>query len=128
VRFDGIRVYPKPVGRRVPVVLGGNSDAALRRVAAYGDGWYGFNVGAGSVAERIELLAEHCRRHDRSQGELTIAVALADPDPAHLPALARAGVTEYVVVASPPDDPHDVPGWVAELAARWECEGPAAGC
>ena len=45
VRFDGIRVYPKPVARRrLPVVVGGNSDAALRRVAAIGDGWYGFNV------------------------------------------------------------------------------------
>src|SRR6202048_1110277 len=46
VRFDSVRVNPKPVAeRRIPVVLGGNSDAALRRVVGWGDGWYGFNLG-----------------------------------------------------------------------------------
>ena len=40
-----MRVNPKPVhDRRIPIVLGGNSDAALRRVAAWRDGWYGFNL------------------------------------------------------------------------------------
>jgi len=43
--FGAVRVNPKPVrDRRIPIVIGGNSDAALRRVAACGDGWYGFNV------------------------------------------------------------------------------------
>ena len=42
-RFDGVRVYPKPVrDRRIPIVVGGNSDPALRRAAAFGDGWYAF--------------------------------------------------------------------------------------
>jgi len=40
--FGAVRVNPKPVrDRRIPIVIGGNSDAALRRVAACGDGWYG---------------------------------------------------------------------------------------
>src|SRR3954454_2455115 len=35
-RFDRIRVNPKPVReRRIPIVVGGNSDAALRRVASW---------------------------------------------------------------------------------------------
>jgi alkanesulfonate monooxygenase SsuD/methylene tetrahydromethanopterin reductase-like flavin-dependent oxidoreductase (luciferase family) len=35
VAFDSVRVNPKPLrDRQVPIVLGGNSDAALRRVAA----------------------------------------------------------------------------------------------
>ena len=34
VSFSGIRVNPRPVrDRRIPIVVGGNSDAALRRVA-----------------------------------------------------------------------------------------------
>jgi hypothetical protein len=37
-------------GRRVPVVVGGNSDGALARVAAFGDGWYGFSLPAAAVA------------------------------------------------------------------------------
>jgi probable F420-dependent oxidoreductase len=126
VRFDGIRVYPKPVARGVPVVVGGNSDAALRRVAAFGDGWYGFNVDVAAVPERLAVLAEACRSQGRSPDELTIAVALDDPDPAYVPALAEAGVTELVVVAAPPEDPADVPEWVADLAREWAPPGP--GC
>ncbi|MEU5539950.1 LLM class flavin-dependent oxidoreductase [Streptomyces sp. NPDC020362] len=39
-RFDAIRVNPRPLrGGRLPVVVGGNSDAALRRAAALADGW-----------------------------------------------------------------------------------------
>lgn len=119
VRFEAIRVYPKPVGRRVPVVLGGNSDAALARTGAYGDGWYGFNVPVADLGARLDVLAEHCRAHGRSPDELTVAVAPCDAVPEQVPELARAGVGELVVVAGPPDDPGDVPGWAAELAARW---------
>jgi hypothetical protein len=38
-------------------VFGGNSEAALRRVAVLGDGWYGFNLaGVEAVRERMTLL------------------------------------------------------------------------
>ena len=44
VHFDAVRVNPKPVrDRRIPIVVGGNSDAALRRVATWG------TVGTGST-------------------------------------------------------------------------------
>src|SRR5262245_54277754 len=74
--FESIRVNPKPFGRRqIPVILGGNSDAALRRVAAWGDGWYGFNVdGVGEVRDRLALLDELCAEAGRSRADLRIAV------------------------------------------------------
>ena len=58
VHFNAVRVNPKPVrDRRIPIVIGGNSDAALRRVAAWGDGWYGFNLDdVDAVAERVAFL------------------------------------------------------------------------
>ena len=119
-RFESVRVNPKPVhGRRIPVVIGGNGDAALARVAAFGDGWYGFNVPAAEVAGRVAALAEQCERHDRSLRELTVAVALADGEPGMAPELARTGVDELVVVASPPADPAAATAWVQELAAQW---------
>ena len=105
-RFESVRVNPKPVrGRRIPVVLGGNSDAALGRVAAFGDGWYGFNLPAAAVAERVAALAGQCRQHGRSLRELSVAVALTDGHPGLLPELAEAGVTELVVVGAPPGRP-----------------------
>jgi probable F420-dependent oxidoreductase len=125
VRFDAVRVNPKPVrARRIPVVIGGNSDAALKRVAAFGDGWYGFNLTVDAALERAAALAGHCRQQGRSLDELTMAVALTDGSPAALPELAQAGVTEVVVVDSPPAGPGDAAAWVRTLAARWSA-GPS---
>jgi probable F420-dependent oxidoreductase len=119
-RFESVRVNPRPVrGRRIPVVLGGNSDGALARAAAFGDGWYGFNLPAAAVAGRLAALAGQCKRHDRDLRDLSVAVALADGSPGMLPELARIGVTEFVVVAAPPADPADAATWVGQLAAQW---------
>jgi probable F420-dependent oxidoreductase len=121
VRFDSVRVNPKPVrDRRIPIVLGGNSDAALRRVAAWGDGWYGFNVdGVSAVRDRVAMLASLCSEQGRDVRELRIAVALQDPQRDDVAALADLGVDELVVVAGPPDDASLAAGWVAELAEEW---------
>ena len=120
VQFDAVRVNPRPVrDRRIPVVLGGNSDAALRRVAAFGDGWYGFNLTVAAAIERAGALAGLCRQHGREPAELSVAVALTDGSPAAAPELARAGVTELVVVAAPPASPDDAAAWVTDLAAQW---------
>jgi probable F420-dependent oxidoreductase len=58
---------PKPVQKpHPPVFFGGESDAALRRVASTGDGWYGFDLDPAGVTERLArldaLLAEQGRR------------------------------------------------------------------
>ncbi|MFK0292896.1 LLM class F420-dependent oxidoreductase [Streptomyces sp. NPDC090442] len=118
--FDAIRVNPKPLrGSRLPVVVGGNSDVALRRAATLADGWYGFNVRADDVPARIAVLADECARHDRAVDELTIAVALSDGTPDDLAALSAAGVTELVVVDTPPPAPDAADTWVAQLARTW---------
>jgi probable F420-dependent oxidoreductase len=125
VQFDAARVYPKPVrGRRIPVVVGGNSDAALERVAMFGDGWYGFNLTASEARERIAMLFERCRRRGRNPADLTVAVALANGTVDMLPDLARAGVTELVLVGAPPAAPAEAAAWLAELAADWAIASP----
>ncbi|MEU4098696.1 LLM class F420-dependent oxidoreductase [Streptomyces sp. NPDC026673] len=119
-RFDAIRVNPKPVrGGRLPVLLGGNSDAALRRAARIADGWYGFNIPARDVPSRLAVLADERARHGRALDEFTVAVALSDGTPEHLPDLAAAGISELVVVDAPPPAPDAAAAWVAELARTW---------
>lgn len=119
VRFDAIRVNPKPL-RRIPIVLGGNSDAALRRVAAWGDGWYGFNLdGPVAVRERVDRLERLCAEAGRDRAELTVSVALRDPGVDDIGALTEAGVDELVLVAAPPEDPQAATGWVSALADKW---------
>jgi probable F420-dependent oxidoreductase len=121
VDFDAIRVNPKPVrDRRIPIVLGGNSDSALRRVVGWGDGWYGFNLdGVAAVADRVELIGELCRAAGRDSAELRLAVALTQPQPADVSALAELGIDELVIVGAPPHNVDEVPDWAADLAQRW---------
>jgi probable F420-dependent oxidoreductase len=119
--FDSVRVNPKPVaGRHIPVVLGGNRDAALRRVVAWGDGWYGFNLGGvREVAERIDLLTRLCSESGRERAELRLSVALRDPSVNDVRPLAELGVDELVIVDGPPDDAGAAPHWVSSLADKW---------
>lgn len=121
VGFDSIRVNPKPVrSRRIPIVLGGNSDAALRRAAAWGDGWYGFNLdGVAAVRERIGKLNELCTGLGRDRSELRVAVALRSPSIEDVDELTALGVDELVLVESPPEHPDEAAGWVSGLADRW---------
>jgi probable F420-dependent oxidoreductase len=120
--YESVRVNPKPVRhRQIPIVVGGNSDAALRRVAAWGDGWYGFNLaGVGAVRQRIARLNELCAETGRDVRELQLAVALESGEPGDVPALAELGVTELVLVESPPEDSQMAAEWVGGLARRWK--------
>jgi probable F420-dependent oxidoreductase len=119
-RFDAVRVNPKPVrDHRIPIVLGGNGDASLARVAALADGWYGFNLALADVAGRLTVLTEQCDRRSRRLRDLTVAVALSDGTPDVIGDLAALGVTELVLVASPPADPSAASPWVQDLASRW---------
>ena len=53
--FDGLRFSPKPVQRpHPPILVGGNSPAALRRVVEHGDGWHPLGVSPRDVAAGIE--------------------------------------------------------------------------
>jgi probable F420-dependent oxidoreductase len=121
VNFDAIRVYPKPLrNRKVPIVFGGNSDAALRRTAAHGDGWYGFNLAnVQAVRDHVTRLRDHCTAAGRELDELDIAVAVAQCEPSDLAELAAIGVDELVLVVVPPADAEEVDGWAGDLRARW---------
>ncbi len=122
VSFSDVRVNPKPVrDRRIPVIVGGNSDVALRRVATMGEGWYGFNLaGPDAVRGRLGVLAAACAEVGRDVGDLYIAVALEHAQPDDVSVLRGLGVDELVLVQAPPDDPAAAHAWVAGLAARWD--------
>jgi probable F420-dependent oxidoreductase len=117
-RFANVRCHPKPA-RPIPVVLGGNSDAALERVADYGDGWYGFNLAVDEVAGRLDALRAHAGARGRAPGSLDLAVSLSDGRPEDLGRLADWGVDEVVLVASPPADPSQVAPWLGALVGPW---------
>jgi alkanesulfonate monooxygenase SsuD/methylene tetrahydromethanopterin reductase-like flavin-dependent oxidoreductase (luciferase family) len=57
-RLDGVRIAPAPAPP-VPIVIGGRSDAALRRVARHGDGWLGLWVSPGRYADAVRLIGKY---------------------------------------------------------------------
>jgi alkanesulfonate monooxygenase SsuD/methylene tetrahydromethanopterin reductase-like flavin-dependent oxidoreductase (luciferase family) len=64
--LDRAAIRPVPA-TPVPIVVGGRSDAALRRAGRLGDGWLGIWVSARRCAEAIETVAARARdagRHD----------------------------------------------------------------
>ncbi|WP_445170547.1 LLM class F420-dependent oxidoreductase [Mycolicibacterium sp. Dal123E01] len=119
--FANIRVNPRPPGGAIPIFCGGNSDAALRRVARWADGWYGFNLrDVDDVAAKVTTLRRLCEQEGRDVADLRLAVALRAPVPSDAERLAQLGVDELVLVASPPQDPASAAKWVADLAADWQ--------
>src|SRR5258705_5954150 len=91
VGFDSIRVNPKPVrDRRIPIVVGGNSDAALRRAGDWGGGWYAFNLdGVREVREPVRKLNQLFAESGRHRGALPPAASLCSPPTSGGTALAQ---------------------------------------
>jgi probable F420-dependent oxidoreductase len=120
VHFDAVRVNPKPVRGRIPIVIGGNSDAALRRVTAWGDGWYGFGLpDVDAVAERVAFLRTLCTESGRDPDELRLAVAIRNLRPRDVAPLAALGIHELVLVEGPPEEARVAADWVSALADHW---------
>ena len=95
-------------------------DAALRRVALWGDGWYGFNLDSvDAVAERVDFLRRLCSEQGRDPADLRLAVALRELNPGDVPSLAALGIDELVIVEGPPEDARVAADWVGALADRW---------
>lgn len=56
--FDEVAFEPKPPRGTIPVILGGETDPALRRAARIGDGWTGVDHTLETAAERVRQLRE----------------------------------------------------------------------
>jgi alkanesulfonate monooxygenase SsuD/methylene tetrahydromethanopterin reductase-like flavin-dependent oxidoreductase (luciferase family) len=71
VTFEGeffqvrdVRVVPVP-HPPVPLIIGGRSNAAMRRAGVLGDGWIGAFNSPRRFKEAVELVAGHAERNDR---------------------------------------------------------------
>lgn len=64
-RLDGVTVNPKPARGALDIWIGGNSDAALKRVARYGDGWFPSSIPPRVFAEKLDRLMGYCEEVGR---------------------------------------------------------------
>jgi probable F420-dependent oxidoreductase len=101
-RLPACRHYPKPVqAPHPPIHFGGESDAALRRVADLGQGWYGFNLLPEEIPERLSkldaLLAARGRRRDEIK--VSICPYLRPMGDGAVERYREAGVDQLIVLA-----------------------------
>ena len=80
--------------------FGGESNAALRRVAEYGDGWVGFKVPPTEAGAKIRRIEELLAANGRRRSDVTLAVSpYTDPiTPDDLARYRDAGVEEVALL------------------------------
>ena len=89
--FGPVMFEPKPVQQPLPVLVGGESDAALRRAVERGDGWLGMQHTPESVAPIAKRLC--AERGDAFS--ISIGGAVRSPD--DVERFAEAGVDRIIV-------------------------------
>jgi len=72
--FDEIGVFPKPSRGDIPILIGGHTPRALRRVVELGDGWHAAFIAPGALEADIARLREECARQKRPFDRVTISV------------------------------------------------------
>jgi alkanesulfonate monooxygenase SsuD/methylene tetrahydromethanopterin reductase-like flavin-dependent oxidoreductase (luciferase family) len=93
--FGKVQLSPEPVV--VPLILGGNTERALRRSATSGDGWFSSGTPSFEDAARLRDRVVELRDAAGKQGAFPIYVRAAQPDPDALARYEAAGF-EHVLV------------------------------
>lgn len=97
-RFDPVAFEPKPVQQPwPPILVGGESQAALRRAARDGDGWIGMGHTFESAAPQIERLRQLRREHDRETAVFQICLGGPVTDADDVRRWEELGVTRLIV-------------------------------
>ena len=100
VAFDAVHFNPKPVQRpHPPIFVGGESEPALRRVAQFADGWYGFDLAADQVPGLLQRLGSHLDDAGRDRNEITVFVCpnRHQVDEAAVDAYRESGVDQLIL-------------------------------
>jgi alkanesulfonate monooxygenase SsuD/methylene tetrahydromethanopterin reductase-like flavin-dependent oxidoreductase (luciferase family) len=101
---DGLEVAIAPGATMPPVLIAGNGERAMRRAAAYGDGWMSIGLSPEDAAAAMATLRKLAAEHGRPTPSATVVAPSLDADPARaavrLTAYADAGVERVII---PPD-------------------------
>jgi probable F420-dependent oxidoreductase len=99
VSFGPLKFEPKPIQKpHPPIIFGGESEAALRRAAVLGDGWYGVGhtpSSAGAQVARLRSLLAEAGRSD-AFFEMTVSHGGGELTSEDVTRYAAAGVHRVV--------------------------------
>ncbi|MBI2544787.1 MAG: LLM class F420-dependent oxidoreductase, partial [Candidatus Rokubacteria bacterium] len=72
--FDEVGCFPRPVRTSIPILIGGHTPRAFRRVAELGDGWHAAFPAPDKLEEGLRLLREECKKAGRRFEDLAITL------------------------------------------------------
>lgn len=98
VHFDEVWSFPKPVQKpNPPILIGGESVHTLRRVVAFGDGWFPRARRGFDAAAEVERLRRVADAAERDPSTLTISVFGAPARAETMDAYRAAGIDRAVL-------------------------------
>lgn len=101
VGFDSVTSSPRPVHGRIPILVGGDSDAAIRRAVRLGDGYFPGATDPEALAARVRTLDDACKAAGRDRSEVALHalfIELSEPA-AGVERFAGLGVERALVPA-----------------------------
>ena len=116
--FKAVHLQPKPQQSPIPIFFGGHSRPALRRAAAFGDGWLSVRLSPEKLREHVGFLEEERQKSPRAGQPFTVSTNfparvgtnnggadLSDRDrtTSALRELGEAGADQVIVVVSSHD-------------------------
>ncbi len=107
--IDSIKLTPAPT-RPIPILIGGHSDAALRRAARLGDGW--MQAGGEFETLRAQVARIHALRAEYGRAEAPFEVhafVMEQVGPEDVQRYADAGVTDMIIALRNPYEPDTQP-------------------
>ncbi len=115
--FGPVMFEPKPLqSPHPPVIIGGESPAALRRAARH-DGWIGLSHTPASVRQPMDTLSELRQAQGRADAPFSVTVGGPVTEDADVDAFTAAGVDRLIV--SPWARTRDVLDGLTEFARRF---------
>jgi probable F420-dependent oxidoreductase len=127
---DGVCIDPRPVqGAALPVWIGGNSDAGIRRAARLGDGWHTTVSNPDDLEGRLDVLTRELARAGRSRSGFVVSVRVRTDTEGLaplVPRLERLGV-DHILVDHAAIVPDDLPGELSRLRALAGAQVPLPG-
>lgn len=119
--FPKVRMYPKPVQKpHPPIIFGGESMPALKRVGEVGDGWFGVNVTPETAPGLIARMKQYAQAAGRNPEKLTFAVSPGIGSPVDMDMVKRfqdVGVHQ-VIAGGIPTDARKAKGDIEKLAEK----------
>lgn len=111
-QVQGAKMDPKPLKGLIPLIVGGFSDAALKRAATFGHGWLGFGQDPRAAEAILKRLDVHLAAVGRGRDDFDIVMMPAVDDVAAARAFRDLGINRLIPMVMLDSD--------ASLAARLE--------